>query len=117
MHAIWDQMWLGVQAAARMVRHPRAQALTLAVVLYIAIGVVFYSWQESWSIADSFYFTVVALTTVGLGDLAPTTTFARLFTAAYLAVGLGILATTVHTVIQSATGRLARPDHKTSDSD
>ena len=117
MRAIWDQMWLGVRALGRVVRHPRAQALALAVGLYVAIGVVFYSWQEGWSVADSFYFTMVGLTTVGFGDLAPTTTFARLFTAAYLAVGLGILATAVHAVVQNAAGRLARPDHKASDSD
>lgn len=106
MRAIWDQMWLAVQAGGRIMRHPRHQALILAVVLYLAVGVGFYSWQEGWSIADSFYFGVVALTTVGFGDLAPTTTFTKLFTAVYLMVGLGILGTAAHAVVQSASGRL-----------
>ena len=117
MRAIWAQMWLAVRAAGRMIRHPRSQALALAVVVYVAVGVGFYSWQEGWSVADSFYFSVVALTTVGFGDLAPTTTLTRLFTAVYLMLGLGILGTMLHSVFQSAAGRIPVPGHKVVDSD
>ena len=116
MRAIWDQMWLAVRAVGRMMRHPRHQALALALVVYVAVGVGFYAWQEGWSVADSFYFSVVTLTTVGYGDLAPTTTLTRLFTAVYLILGLSILGTVVHSVFQSAAGRLPVPGHKTGDS-
>jgi hypothetical protein len=115
--AIWDQIWLAVRAAARMLRHPRAQALATAAVLYVALGVGFYWWQEDWSLAESFYFSIVALTTVGFGDLHPTTTFTQLFTAVYLIVGLGILGSMVHAVMQHAAGRLSVLDREHAGSD
>jgi voltage-gated potassium channel len=113
--AIWDQIWLAVRATARLLRHPRAQALATATVLYVAVGVGFYWWQEDWTLAESFYFSIVALTTVGFGDLHPTTTFTQLFTAIYLILGLGILGTMVHSVMQHAAGRLPGPDRDPTD--
>jgi voltage-gated potassium channel len=50
-----------------------------------------YSTVEGWSVVDAFYFSVTTLTTVGLGDLAPTTTMGKLFTVVYIFAGLGII--------------------------
>jgi voltage-gated potassium channel Kch len=100
-----------------MMLHPRAQALALALAFYIAVGVGFYWWQEDWTAAESFYFSIVALTTVGFGDLRPTTTFTQLFTALYLILGLGILGTVAHSVLLSAAGRLPGSGQKPADSD
>ncbi len=40
---------------------------------------------------DALYFSVTTLTTVGLGDLAPTTTMGKLFTVIYIFAGLSII--------------------------
>lgn len=59
----------------------------------IVLGTAVYVQVEGWSILDAAYFCVVALATIGFGDFAPTTTFGKLFTMAYIVVGLGILGT------------------------
>ena len=58
----------------------------------IATGTVVYHWLEDWRWVDSFYFSVVAVTTVGLGDISPTSDGAKLFTVAYIVVGVGLIA-------------------------
>jgi voltage-gated potassium channel len=107
MREILEQMAIGLRAVAKMMRHPKHQALALAVVLYSLAGTAFFSWQEGWSFVDSFYFTTVALTTVGFGDLAPTTTFARIVTPFFLIFGLSILAAIVHALFSSVLGSFA----------
>jgi voltage-gated potassium channel len=47
---------------------------------------------------DAFYFSVTTLTTVGLGDLAPTTTVGKLFTVIYIFAGLSIILGFIETV-------------------
>jgi voltage-gated potassium channel len=42
-------------------------------------------------VVDAFYFSVTTLTTVGFGDLAPTTTIGKLFTVVYIFAGLSII--------------------------
>lgn len=56
----------------------------------IVLGTVVYHMLEKWSWTISFYFSVCTLTTVGYGDFYPTTEIARLFTAAYVLVGVTI---------------------------
>ena len=56
----------------------------------IAIGTVAYRWLEGWSWVSSFYFTVCTLTTVGYGDLVPTTDLSRMFTAIYALAGVSL---------------------------
>jgi hypothetical protein len=82
------------------------------VVVVLVTGVVFYSLSEDWSLTDSLYFTVVALTTIGFGDLAPTTTFSRLFTVFYVLVGVGLIGTFVNLVVTNAqhAGKQKRSD-------
>lgn len=55
------------------------------------LGTVVYHILEDWSWVDSFYFSVVALTTVGFGDLSPTTDASKLFTVFYLLIGVSLI--------------------------
>lgn len=40
---------------------------------------------------DAYYFTVITLTSIGYGDISPTTTTTKIFTTIYVLVGLGII--------------------------
>ena len=59
--------------------------------LVLAIGTVVYRILEDWSWVDSFYFSAVALTTVGFGDLSPTTDASKIFTVFYIFSGISLI--------------------------
>ena len=80
-----------IAALGRGLSDARFRALGYLTAVALASGTLFYWRFEDWSIADSFYFSVITLTTVGYGDLAPSTTGTRLFTAFYVLAGLGII--------------------------
>lgn len=79
-------------------RDPQFRSLSVLVVFTLLSGTLFYRAVEGWSTVDAFYFSVTTLTTVGLGDVAPTTTFGKLFTTVYIFAGLGLIAGFVNTV-------------------
>ena len=56
----------------------------------IAIGTIMYRFLEGWTWIQSFYFSVTTLSTVGYGDLHPTSDGSRLFTAFYILAGVTI---------------------------
>lgn len=68
----------------------------------IAAGTLFYRFVESWTWIDSLYFTVITLTTVGYGDLTPSSAGSRLFTVAMVLVGIGILVAFIERVARYA---------------
>ncbi|KAH7435310.1 hypothetical protein KP509_06G059200 [Ceratopteris richardii] len=71
----------------------------LGLVLYLVIGVVIYTWKEdefsgqtsTLHFVDAIYFCIVTLCTIGYGDIAPNTTFAKLFACVYVLVGFGFV--------------------------
>lgn len=65
-------------------------AAVSALIMLIAIGTMAYHYLEGWSLISSFYFSVTTITTVGYGDLYPTTEASRLFTAIYILLGVSI---------------------------
>jgi voltage-gated potassium channel Kch len=67
------------------------RAILLMTALLILIGTIFYDLVEGWDLVDSFYFSVVTLTTVGYGDFSPDTTAGKLFTTIYIFSGLSII--------------------------
>jgi hypothetical protein len=61
-----------------------------SILILIGIGTVSFKFLEDWTWIESFYFSVVTLTTVGFGDFHPTSDGSRLFTAIYILVGVTI---------------------------
>lgn len=58
----------------------------------LAIGVLAYSFLfENWTVIDAIYFTTVLLTTVGYGDIAPTTPGGKLFGSIFSLGGVVVI--------------------------
>ena len=74
-----------------------AKALTLLAMLLLIIagGTVFFHHVEGWSWLDSYFFTVVTLSTVGYGELVPATPMGKIGTTVFILVGLGIFAVAI----------------------
>lgn len=91
-----------VLATARLLRtlgralaDPATRGVVVLSALVLVVGTVFYQRAEGWTTVDALYFSVVTLTTIGFGDLAPTSTASRLFTVVYSLVGIGVIASLV----------------------
>jgi voltage-gated potassium channel len=87
--------------------------LALLTVVAIASGTGFYSLVEGLRFVDALYFSVITLTTVGYGDFAPETDAGKLFTSAYVLVGIGILAAFV-TRLAAEMARTSALPHRRS---
>lgn len=72
-----------------------------ALFIWIAMGTILFHRLEAWSLVQSFYFSVATLTTVGYGDLHPTTDISRIFVSIYILSGVSITFVSL-TVIGSA---------------
>lgn len=79
----------------RIATDPQSRGLGILAIGLIAGGATFYRTVEGFSWVDSFYFTVVTLTTVGYGDLHPVTTMGKVFTIFYLLIGVGVIVSLV----------------------
>ena len=80
------------RALRAMLRDPESKVLAVSALVVIAVGTLFYTWNEGWSPIQALYFCVVTLATVGYGDLHPTNELSQLFTIAYILSSVGIIA-------------------------
>ena len=67
--------------------------LAISALALLGIGTIVYQILEDWSWVDSLYFSTVAVTTVGFGDLTPSTDASKLFTVFYILSGLSVVTT------------------------
>ncbi len=81
--------------------------------IVIVIGAALYHWLESWSWLDSFYFVVITLTTIGYGDLHPTTPVTKLITIFYGINGI-VMLLLLFDVIRTLRGWDVRDAEKTT---
>jgi voltage-gated potassium channel len=88
-------------AFLEVARNPRTRALPWMALAVLVFGTVFYWREEHWTLIQALYFSVATVTTVGYGDLHPTTELGRLVTAFYILVGVGTLLALITAVIQS----------------
>lgn len=70
-----------------------ADILTALLVLLIIIlfGVWYFRFEEGWSTIDSFYFTVMTMTSVGYGDFVPTHDASKIVTAFYAMISIPLV--------------------------
>jgi voltage-gated potassium channel len=89
----------------KMFGDPQFAELVIISAGVLLLGTVFYSAVEGWRLLDSLYFSVTTLTTVGYGDLRPTTDISKLFTIFYILAGVGILLGFVNAVAAHARNK------------
>lgn len=56
----------------------------------IALGTVFFHLVEGWTWLESYFFTVITISTVGYGSLVPVTPLGMIGTTVFIFVGLGV---------------------------
>jgi hypothetical protein len=73
------------------------QSICLVVVFFIhwALGGMIFRYYEGFRFEDALYFSMVTLTTVGLGDLFTTSRLGIIVNICYSSIGLGIIATCI----------------------
>jgi voltage-gated potassium channel len=89
-----------IEAVRSVLRDPETRALPFFAAGLLLFGTVFYWRAEGWTLIEALYFSVVALTTVGFGDLAPSNDFVRAVTVVHILVGVGTLLALITAVIQ-----------------
>lgn len=75
-------------------------------IITLGIGTIFYHIAEKWSWLNSYFFSVTTLSTVGYGNLVPTTPFAKIFTTFYIFVGVGILTTFISATMRRSGSKM-----------
>ena len=90
------------------------KVIVMLAVITIASGTIVYHFAEHWSWLNSYYFSVVTLSTVGYGDLVPTTPFAKLFTTFYIFLGVGILTTFISATMKRRGAKMLEKHDKKS---
>jgi len=63
----------------------------LPAIAFVAGGSIFIAWFEGWNWSQAFYYGTMTTTTVGYGDLVPTTSPMRLFAIFYIPVSVAIM--------------------------
>ncbi|HEY8082667.1 MAG TPA: potassium channel family protein [Solirubrobacterales bacterium] len=88
------------RAVVAVCRDPETKALPFVAGALVLSGTIVY-WQfEDWTVVESLYFSIVTLTTVGYGDLTPTTAGTQIFTIVYILTGIGVFVALLASVAQ-----------------
>lgn len=75
------------------------RALFFLMLSLVAAGTLFYWRVEGWTIVDALYFTVMTMSTIGYGDLAPTNTVSKLFTVVFSLLSVGVFVAVVSKLV------------------
>ncbi|MFC1612322.1 potassium channel family protein [Patescibacteria group bacterium] len=102
-------------ATLGLVARPKFQVALVLIILAILIGTVFYVNVEGLETIDAVYFTVMTLTTVGYGDIVPSTDAGKIFTIFYSILGIGVLFAFIAATTQyiHKNGALKQPQCRT----
>jgi len=101
-----DEKESGSQSAVQEYWEEHASRIigSMAITVFL-VGTVVYRFAEDWSWVDSFYFSAVALTTVGFGDLHPTTDVTKIFTIFYIFSGVALITAVLNQLLKRMAGR------------
>jgi hypothetical protein len=72
----------------------------LVVLLTLLLGSTCFYWSvEGWGFIDALYFSVMTMSTIGYGDLAPTTAFSKIFTIIFALLSIGVFVAVVSKIV------------------
>ena len=96
-----DKFRRQVESGFRIQQYRSVAILIVSIIIYLAVGVVFFSHFEQWSVGSSLYFCIVTLGTVGYGGegLEPTQPGTRVFTIFYIYVGIFLIVSRAGTLV------------------
>ncbi len=97
---------------------PEFRGLSIVLAGWITLGTIIYAIYEKWTLIESFYFSVMTLTTIGYGDYAPSTPTMQLYTVFYSVLGIGFFVAFNAKLVQIALARRwqqSTPDDAPSD--
>lgn len=97
-----------MNAIYRAYKDPEFRVLLSIMLLLLVTGTLFYVRHEGWSYVDALYFCVMTMSTVGYGDLTPTSSVSKIFTMVYCLITIGVF---VSVVSKLAKAMLARSKH------
>jgi voltage-gated potassium channel Kch len=102
------------------IKHDIEFRILLFLLLTLLVGAtLFYSSVEGWSIIDALYFSVMTMSTIGYGDLVPTTTWSKLFTIIFSILSIGffaaVIANIVANVLERKKNKIAKRKERASD--
>ncbi|MBT4792056.1 MAG: two pore domain potassium channel family protein, partial [Halobacteriovoraceae bacterium] len=73
--------------------------LVLIVIMSFLFGTIGFHLIENWSLFDSFYMTMITLTTVGFGEVHALSQAGKVFTVFLIFIGLGIVSFSITTMM------------------
>jgi len=77
----------------------------LILIVYLLGGACLFAGFENWEWATSLYFCVVSLSTVGYGDVTPSTNIMKIFTVFYIYFGIAFVASIVGQLVGGAVSK------------
>lgn len=70
--------------------HRSTKLIGVALLVVLAIGTGFYHYVEGLRWIDAIYFCTINLTTIGHGDMVPSTDVSKIFTIFYVMTGIAV---------------------------
>lgn len=107
LFVVFRRLWRAIRSSRS---DPAFRGLMHFAGLLLASGTFFYWRAEDWTPFEALYFSVITLTTVGYGDLAPSTGISRAFTIGYVLLGIGVIvAVATHIATQASASDEGSP--------
>ena len=78
--------------------------------MIVSIAMLVYSYLEGWGYLNALYYSVVTISTVGYGDLAPKTAAGKAFTIGFIVIGVGTFVAFVGALAEAMIRRMRSPE-------
>jgi len=102
MEPLFDLIKKVLSPIVDLLKQHEFMVLFSLVSITLVTGTFFYHTVEGLRYLDALYLSVITLTTVGYGDIAPHTDAGKIFTMIYLIVGVGIILGFVNFIAEHA---------------